>query len=100
MSTEAVDSRKATASPPAEPPRRKKRPTWVAYLPYLAPGAIAFIVVVGIPFATNIMYSFQKWKGGMAPHHWVGWRRNITLPVKILSPRFDIVEVPRLDSDA
>src|SRR6188768_3303274 len=75
MSTEALDSRATTSSGSDEPhagPRKKKRPTWVAYLPYLAPGAIAFIVVIGIPFATNIVYSFQKWKGGMAPHQWVG----------------------------
>ena len=74
MSTEALDSRTTATSPAATPPavRRKKRPRWVAYLPYLAPGAIAFIVVIGIPFATNIVYSFQKWKGGMAPHTWVG----------------------------
>lgn len=77
MSTEALDSRPATSSdktPENAAPhvRKKKRPTWVAYLPYLAPGAIAFVVVIGIPFATNIAYSFQKWKGGMAPHHWVG----------------------------
>ncbi|WP_028051053.1 carbohydrate ABC transporter permease [Cellulomonas sp. URHD0024] len=76
MSTEALHGRATTATrPAAEPPapaRRRKRPTWVAYLPYLAPGAIAFVVVIGIPFATNVMYSFQKWKGGMAPHHWVG----------------------------
>ncbi|WP_426594723.1 carbohydrate ABC transporter permease [Cellulomonas sp. McL0617] len=75
MSTEALDSRTTTAPPPAEPAiarRTKKRPTWVGYLPYLAPGALAFIVVIGIPFATNIAYSFQKWKGGLAPHQWVG----------------------------
>src|SRR3954447_7176548 len=75
MSTEALHNRTTTATSttePAPPARRKKRPTWVAYLPYLAPGAIAFVVVIGYPFATNIVYSFQKWKGGMAPHHWVG----------------------------
>ncbi|WP_081844713.1 carbohydrate ABC transporter permease [Cellulomonas sp. URHE0023] len=74
MSTEALDTRATTDSPPNEAivRRRKKRPTWVAYLPYLAPGAIAFVVVIGIPFATNIAYSFQKWKGGMSPHIWVG----------------------------
>ena len=74
MSSEALDSRTTSASQTAEPPpvRRAKRPTWVAYLPYLIPGAIGFIVVIGIPFATNIVYSFQKWKGGLAPHHWVG----------------------------
>src|SRR3954452_7103752 len=75
MSTEALHNRTTTATTttePSPPARRRKRPTWIAYLPYLAPGAIAFIVVIGIPFATNIVYSFQKWKGGMAPHHWVG----------------------------
>src|SRR3954453_18942165 len=75
MSTEALHNRTTTATgktEPSPPARRRKRPTWIAYLPYLAPGAIAFVVVIGIPFATNIAYSFQKWKGGLAPHHWVG----------------------------
>ena len=75
MSSEALDSRTTTASPTVEPApvrRRGKRPTWVPYLPYLIPGAVGFILVIGIPFATNVVYSFQKWKGGMAPHHWVG----------------------------
>lgn len=33
----------------------------------------------------------------VAPKHWVGWRRNITFPVKILSHRFDVVDVPQLE---
>ncbi len=74
MSTDALDTRTATAAPSATggPRRRRSRPTWLPYLPYLVPGAVLFVVVIGIPFATNVAYSFQKWKGGMATHHWVG----------------------------
>jgi len=81
MSTEALDSRTTTVSPPpaAAPRRRRRRPTWVAYLPYLIPGLIGFVLVIGIPFGTNVVYSFQKWKGGMAPHHWVGLDNYVAL---------------------
>ncbi|GEL95588.1 carbohydrate ABC transporter permease [Cellulomonas composti] len=61
-----------TGAPTDVRPHRRHRPHWVPYLPYLVPGLIAFVVVIGIPFATNIVYSFQKWKGGMAPRTWVG----------------------------
>ncbi|WP_421740470.1 carbohydrate ABC transporter permease [Cellulomonas sp.] len=74
MSTDALHDRTLDAAPPATgaPRRRRTRPTWVPYLPYLVPGLIGFVVVIGIPFGTNVVYSFQKWKGGMAPHIWVG----------------------------
>ena len=74
MSTDASLDRTLDAAPPttAAPRRRRTRPTWVPYLPYLVPGLIGFVVVIGIPFGTNVVYSFQKWKGGMAPHTWVG----------------------------
>ena len=74
MSTDALHDRTIDAAPPATggPRRRRTRPTWVPYLPYLVPGLIGFVVVIGIPFGTNVVYSFQKWKGGMAPHVWVG----------------------------
>lgn len=74
MSTDALHDRTIDAAPPATggPRRRRTRPTWVSYLPYLVPGLIGFVVVIGIPFGTNVVYSFQKWKGGMAPHTWVG----------------------------
>jgi raffinose/stachyose/melibiose transport system permease protein len=73
-SIERADGASTTAAPPAGPtaPRRRSRPGWVPYLPYLIPGAIGFGVVIGIPFVQNVILSFQKWKGGMAPHHWVG----------------------------
>lgn len=52
--------------------RRSSRPPWVGYLPYLIPGALAFTVVILIPFGMNLYYSLFKWKGGMAPMKFVG----------------------------
>ncbi|GIG22319.1 ABC transporter permease [Cellulomonas chitinilytica] len=72
-SIERAESASTTATPPAGPTKpRRSRPGWVPYLPYLIPGAVGFAVVIGIPFVQNVILSFQKWKGGMAPHHWVG----------------------------
>lgn len=51
---------------------RGHRESWVSYLPYLLPGVIAFIVVIGYPLAMNIYYSFFKWRGGMAAMRWYG----------------------------
>ena len=73
-STTAVRS----AAPPSAA-RRRRRPHWLPYLPYLAPGIVAFVVVIGIPFATNVYYSFTKWKGGMAPQTWVGLDNYVAL---------------------
>ncbi len=42
------------------------------YLPYLLPGAAAFIVVIGYPLVTNVYFSLFKWRGGMAPLRWNG----------------------------
>ena len=50
-----------------------------AYWLYLAPGMIAFTVVILIPFALNIYYSLTKWKGGDAPQRFVGLRNYIDL---------------------
>jgi len=65
-----------TPTPPVEralPARsRRSRPRWVAYLPYLIPGALAFTVVILIPFGMNVYYSLFKWKGGLAPMKFVG----------------------------
>ncbi|MGO1202096.1 carbohydrate ABC transporter permease, partial [Cellulosimicrobium funkei] len=52
--------------------RRRRRPAWLPYLPYLLPGAVAFVVVIGYPFAMNVYYSLFKWRGGMAPMRWYG----------------------------
>jgi len=72
-SIERADGASTTASPPGLVPKpRRSRPGWVPYLPYLIPGAVGFAIVIGIPFVQNVILSFQKWKGGMAPHHWVG----------------------------
>ena len=51
---------------------RHRRATWVAYLPYLLPGLIAFGVVIGYPLATNVYYSLFRWKGGLAKMNWYG----------------------------
>lgn len=67
-----VDTDVAAPRRPAPRSTRRRLPRWVPYLPYLAPGLIAFVVVIGIPLVTNTLYSFQKWKGGMAPHTWIG----------------------------
>ncbi len=51
---------------------RRRRATWVPYLPYLIPGVIAFVLVIGYPLVMNIYYSLFKWKGGLAPMRWYG----------------------------
>jgi len=53
-------------------PIRRRRAAWVGYLPYLIPGAIAFVVVIGYPLAMNVYYSLFRWKGGLAPMRWYG----------------------------
>lgn len=51
---------------------RRRRAGWVGYLPYLIPGALAFIVIIGYPLVMNVYYSLFKWKGGLAPMRWYG----------------------------
>lgn len=51
---------------------RRRRATWVPYLPYLIPGVIAFVVIVGYPLAMNVYYSLFRWKGGLAPMRFYG----------------------------
>jgi raffinose/stachyose/melibiose transport system permease protein len=51
---------------------RRTRPAWTGYLPYLIPGAAAFVVVILVPFGMNVYYSMTSWKGGLAPAEWVG----------------------------
>lgn len=51
---------------------KRRRATWVPYLPYLIPGILAFVVVIGYPLVMNIYYSLFKWKGGLAPMRWYG----------------------------
>ena len=63
----AREASRATAAP-----RRRRRPAWLPYLPYLLPGAVAFVVVIGYPFVMNVYYSLFKWRGGMAPMRWYG----------------------------
>ncbi|WP_129338465.1 carbohydrate ABC transporter permease [Cellulomonas endophytica] len=73
MSAPTLDAPAGRRPPAAGPARRPwRRPPWLPYLPYLVPGLVGFVVVVGYPFATNVVLSFQSWKGGLAPHRWVG----------------------------
>ncbi|RZT11747.1 carbohydrate ABC transporter membrane protein 1 (CUT1 family) [Kribbella sp. VKM Ac-2569] len=39
---------------------------------YLLPIGIGFTAVVAVPFAANVVLSFFRWKGGIAPLHWNG----------------------------
>lgn len=43
-----------------------------SYIPYLLPGLIAFVVVIGYPLVMNVYYSLFRWRGGMAPMRWYG----------------------------
>lgn len=65
-------------------PRPRPRRTGVAragrgYWPYLLPGAIAFVVVIVIPFATNFYYSLTEWKGGRRTPVFVGAQNYLAL---------------------
>ncbi len=72
--TATVESRPESrpGSRPESRQRRRRRPAWVPYLPYLIPGAVAFVVVIGYPFVTNVYISLFSWRGGMSPLRWVG----------------------------
>ncbi|GAA1709430.1 sugar ABC transporter permease [Isoptericola hypogeus] len=60
---------------------RRRRPAsrsasgsgWPGYLPYLIPGAVLFVVVIGYPLVTNVYISLFSWRGGLAPLEWVGF---------------------------
>ncbi len=67
-----TDAAPGTTGRATATPRRRRRAAWVPYLPYLIPGAVAFVVVIGYPFAMNVYYSLFKWRGGMAPLRWNG----------------------------
>ena len=54
------------------PAKRKRPAVWVHYLPYLIPGVLAFVLVIGYPLVMNVYISLFKWKGGMAPMRWYG----------------------------
>jgi raffinose/stachyose/melibiose transport system permease protein len=56
----------------AATPVRRRRAGWVGYLPYLLPGVLAFVVIIGYPLVMNVYYSLFKWKGGLAPMRWYG----------------------------
>lgn len=51
---------------------KRSRAKWIPYLPYLIPGVLAFVVVIGYPLVMNVYYSLFKWKGGLAPMRWYG----------------------------
>lgn len=73
--TRATRAPRDAARGTSEPARRGSAAYWL----YLAPGMIAFTVVILIPFALNIYYSLTKWKGGDAPQRFVGLRNYIDL---------------------
>jgi raffinose/stachyose/melibiose transport system permease protein len=58
----------ATAAPQRPTPRRRPSTYWL----YLVPGAVGFLVIIGIPFVLNVWYSLHDWKGGQAPMRWAG----------------------------
>lgn len=49
------------------------------YWVYLIPGALAFLVVIVIPFGMNIYYSLTKWKGGKKAPEFIGLQNYIDL---------------------
>jgi raffinose/stachyose/melibiose transport system permease protein len=59
--------------------RRRRRPAWLPYVPYLIPGAVAFVVVIGYPLITNVYVSLFSWRGGLAPLSWVGLGNYVEL---------------------
>ncbi|MFI9488708.1 carbohydrate ABC transporter permease [Promicromonospora sp. NPDC052451] len=81
MADTALTDRRARADLRPRAPRgtRRRRAEWVAYLPYLLPGAIAFGVVIGYPLLTNVYFSLFKWRGGMAPLRWNGLGNYVDL---------------------
>lgn len=66
------------SAPVAARPRRR-RPAWLPYVPYLIPGAVAFVVVIGYPLVTNVYISLFSWRGGLAPLSWVGLGNYVEL---------------------
>jgi len=71
MTSETLEAR-AQAGTTTTVRRRRRTPRWVPYLPYLVPGLVGFVAVIGIPFAMNVWYSLHKWKGGLAPMTFIG----------------------------
>jgi raffinose/stachyose/melibiose transport system permease protein len=76
-----IEERPPTAERPrsVRGTRRRRRASWVGYLPYLLPGGIAFVVVIGYPLVTNVYFSLFKWRGGMAPLRWNGLGNYVDL---------------------
>lgn len=63
----------------AEHPRPRTGRARRGYWPYVLPMAIGFAVIVAVPFAVNVYYSFFRWKGGLAPLRWTGLGNYIEL---------------------
>lgn len=58
---------------------RRRRPAWLPYLPYLIPGAVGFVLIIGYPLVTNVYISLFDWPGGLAPLEWVGFENYAEL---------------------
>ncbi|GAA1989910.1 sugar ABC transporter permease [Isoptericola halotolerans] len=58
---------------------RRRRPAWLPYLPYLIPGAVGFVLIIGYPLVTNVYISLFSWPGGLAPLEWVGFDNYVAL---------------------
>ena len=43
--------------------RPARRPFSLGYLPYLIPGLLGYLVIIAIPFFTNLGLSFTSWAG-------------------------------------
>jgi len=74
----------STTAAPARPARTtrataSRSATSGGYWPYLIPGAIAFLVVIVVPFAMNFYYSLTEWKGGLRPPKFIGADNYIAL---------------------
>lgn len=50
-----------------------------AFWLYLIPGGIGFVLIILIPFLSNLYFSMTKWKGGASKMTWVGFDNYVKL---------------------
>lgn len=63
------DERDGVTEAPRRPTERRRPST---YWLYLVPGAVGFLMIIGIPFVLNVWNSLHHWKGGRSPKRWAG----------------------------